>query len=385
MQKIRVLHCPSMVGGNPQGLARAERELGLRSWSIAIQQTKFAYPCDEILHKPSDSGVDYVRAIWRLFWKGLHGYDFIHYNAGSTIFPMHIPNNPNSSVPWKLLGKPLFALLRMADLPIFHVLGKGVAVTFQGNDARQGDFSLQNFEISIAQFVDQEVYSPKSDAEKRKKIANFDRFVDLIYYLNPDLGHILPSRAKFLPYAHIDLREWKAIPLSHEHRPLIVHAPSRRDVKGTDVVVKIVERLKSEGVEFDFKLVEGLPNNEARKIYEQADLLIDQLFAGWYGGLAAELMALGKPVISYIRESDLGFIPKKMYQELPVINTTPDTLYHVLKQCLNDRTKLIETGLRSRAYMENWHDPRVIAAQLKKDYAEILSKKPVYRLLHKQQ
>jgi hypothetical protein len=41
------------------------------------------------------------------------------------------------------------------------------------------------------------------------------------------------------------------------------------------------------------------------------------LFAGWYGGLAVELMALGKPVLAYIREEDLSFVDPQMRYELP--------------------------------------------------------------------
>jgi hypothetical protein len=36
MGKIRVLHCPEMVAGNPQQLARAERELGIERWVVAL-------------------------------------------------------------------------------------------------------------------------------------------------------------------------------------------------------------------------------------------------------------------------------------------------------------------------------------------------------------
>lgn len=379
---IRILHCPDIVGGNPQGLARAERELGLDSWAVAFRQTIFSYSYDEILLRPSDGNLANMFAIWRIFWRGMYGYDFIHYNFGHTIFPTYIDKDPNSGF-LSLLARSLRALFHMADLPIFHAVGKGIAVTFQGDDARQGDFSLKKFEISIAKFVDSEYYTPKRDAEKRRIIAKFDRFADLIYYTNPDLGHILPTRAKFFPYAHIDLREWKAAPLFKGHRPLVVHAPSHREAKGTEVIVQMVEHLKNDGVDFDFRLVEGIPNNEARRIYEQADLLIDQLYAGWYGGLSVELMALGRPVISYIRESDLKFIPEKMRWELPVINATAETLYDVLKHWLKDRRGLMEAGIRSRSYVENWHNPLVIAAQTKKDYVEVLSKKPVYRLLQR--
>src|SRR5437764_15466880 len=111
-----------------------------------------------------------------------------------------------------------------------------------------------------------------------------------------------------------------------------------------------VARLQAEGIPFEFRLVENLPYAEVRKLYEQADLLIDQLLAGWYGGVALELMALGKPVISYLRAEDLGYIPPAMHAQLPIINATPTTFYEVLKEYLTTRkADLADRGRRSRA------------------------------------
>ena len=67
--------------------------------------------------------------------------------------------------------------------------------------------------------------------------------------------------------------------------------------------------------------------------YESLDVLIDQLFAGWYGGIAVELMSL-ETCVSYIRESDLGFIPTKMKEELPIIKSSPDDIYQTIKQVI---------------------------------------------------
>jgi glycosyltransferase involved in cell wall biosynthesis len=87
-------------------------------------------------------------------------------------------------------------------------------------------------------------------------------------------------------------------------------------------------------------------------------------------------MALGKPVICYLRESDLKFIPEEMKREIPIIEATPETVYQVLKTYLTvRREELQQIGRNGRSYVENWHDPLRIAARLKKDYEEILSGK----------
>ena len=117
-----------------------------------------------------------------------------------------------------------------------------------------------------------------------------------------------------------------------------------------------------------------MSNREARKIYESADLLVDQLLCGWYGGLAVELMALGTPVVCYIREEDLHFIPEKMRNKLPIIKATPDTVYEVLKEWLTVRKQeLPRQGKVSRDYVVLWHDPYKTAKMIKADYETALS------------
>ncbi len=123
---------------------------------------------------------------------------------------------------------------------------------------------------------------------------------------------------------------------------------------------------------FDFALVENLDRAEARRLYERADLLVDQLLLGWYGGLAVEVMALAKPVVCFIRDSDLAFIPPAMRDQLPAVNATPSTLFEVLQRLLTmPREDLAELGARSRAYVERWHDPLRIAGELRAEYEAI--------------
>jgi glycosyltransferase involved in cell wall biosynthesis len=267
-------------------------------------------------------------------------------------------------------------LFEFADLPILKTLKKGICVTYQGDDARQKEFSLKNFEITAANHVDENYYPPGSDKIKQERIALFDKYADRIYAVNPDLLHVLPARAEFLPYANIDIREWRPTPKENSRKPVLIHAPTSQQAKGTVFILQAVERLKAEGVPFEFVLVEGLPNSEARKLYERADLLVDQLLIGWYGGIAVELMALAKPVVCFVRDSDLKFIPTQMRDEIPIINANPNTIYKVLKDWLTIyRDRLPEVGEKSRAYVESWHDPIKIATRLRKDYETIVASK----------
>ncbi len=140
----------------------------------------------------------------------------------------------------------------------------------------------------------------------------------------------------------------------------ILHAPSDPAKKGTRFVRDAVERL---GRQFPIRFLEvsGLPHAEAMKLYPQADLVIDQVLAGWYGGFAVELMAMGKPVACYIRDEDLHFIPPAMVAQLPLLRVRPDTLEEDLRRAISLRAAWPAWGQQSRQFVLRWHHPGRIA------------------------
>lgn len=259
--------------------------------------------------------------------------------------------------------------MQKVELALLRALKKVVFIQYQGDDARQGDYCLSHFEISPAQRVEPGYYTAEKDELKRKQIETLTGLARKTYALNPDLLHVLPPNAEFLPYSHIALDEWTPNYNQFEDRPLrFGHAPTHRRAKGTDLILEAADKLQKSGYEFELDLVEGLSNQEAKKRYTAIDVLIDQLYAGWYGGLAVEAMALGKPVLVYIREGDLGFIPEQMRNDLPFVQVTPSTIEAGMKRVLEmPKEELLSLARRSRAFVERWHDPIEIAKRIKSD------------------
>lgn len=372
--KLRILHCPTITGGNPQNISNGEKFLGMKSWTVAFQQNYFGYPCDQILWNENTPLWCQQLKSWKLLFFAYKNFDVIHYNAGTSILPWDIPNKLSSI---NLLFKVLLKIYTSFCMHVEQTLlgGKVIAVTYQGDDARQGDFSLVNFPFSIAHDVEFGYYSKISDERKRNRIQMFDRYADLIYALNPDLLHVLPSRAVFMPYA-INVNAAKSSNKGETKRPLVIHAPSHRGAKGTKYILEAVEKLRVEGVLFNFLLVENLSNEEAVKLYEKSDLVIDQLLAGWYGAFSVEAMALKKPVICYLRENDLRFIPNEMRSELPLIDADPKSIYDVLRIWLMaTRSDYYDRGLLGSRFAAKWHNPVRIAEGLISDYRRVALQK----------
>jgi len=100
-------------------------------------------------------------------------------------------------------------------------------------------------------------------------------------------------------------------------------------------------------------------------MYQSADLAIDQVLLGWYGGFAVEIMAMGKAVACFIEEEDLRFLPPTMARDLPIIRVHPQRLTEDLEAILlMSADARAEISARSRAFVERWHNPRKIAKSM---------------------
>jgi glycosyltransferase involved in cell wall biosynthesis len=372
---MRVLHLPTTVGGNPQGISKHMRILGIDSFTWALRQNYLGYPVDRVIWKDTDGFLAREWKRLKAFGYVFQNWDAVHFNFGTTLF-IQEPYVPTSS-PLRNLFRKFYAgylnVMQFLELGILKRRGVPMFVQYQGDDARQGDFCLKAFKITAATQVGDEYYNAKTDAEKRKQIKRMAKYCDKVYGLNPDLLYVLPEGSEFLPYSHISFEEWQPFFTQTQDRPIrIGHAPSNRKGKGTDFVIKALEELQAEGYQFEFVLIEGVANAEAKKIYQDIDVLVDQLFFGWYGGLAVEAMALGKPVLVYLREEDLDYIPIEMKQELPFINVHAGSIKAGLKSVLEmPREELLELGKRSRDFVLKWHDPIAIAQRLVEDYKKV--------------
>lgn len=376
---MRVLHAPAAVAGNAWRIAQAERELGLDSRCITVDPNTFGYPVDEQLRTPAEGFLLFELQRWRLLMRALLQFDVIHFNFGRTFFPFRLPlwtTRPlGLKSPLRFIYRAYSAMLEFADLALLKRSGKAVFMTFQGDDARQGDFCRANFDVTWAKRLPFDYYDPEDDKAKRRRIAIIDRYVDGMYSVNPDLLYVLPERARFIPYASVDLRMWMPKQRPDARTLRVLHAPTHRILKGTDVILDAVDRLKRAGERFEFVMVENVKHKDARELYESADLAVDQLFGGWYGGFAVEMMALGVPVICHMRPEDLRFLPAEMRSEMPIIATHPATFCDVLRKWIRaPRSEVRQIGARSRAYVERWHDPVKIAAGLRRDYERALGR-----------
>ena len=95
--------------------------------------------------------------------------------------------------------------------------------------------------------------------------------------------------------------------------PVLVHAPSNRLVKRTDLVLEAVQILESEGIQFQFMLFEGVANSVVLEAIRSADIVIDQP-ATWPARFAIEGMAAGCVVVGGSNHIFMGLNPCPVIQ-----------------------------------------------------------------------
>lgn len=361
---MRILHGPVNIGNQPWVLSRAERRLGHRSDLVLNYGTWLGYPADSQLgeYGKDTLGNRFNRAVFGL--TAPFCYDVIHYYFG------------RSFMLWEDFGG-MLGRSRSADRSALRDalwakrLGRRLVMTLQGCDVRlAGESNRRNaWTPCAAEHCGSFDYCIQTfDAQRQAMIRTLLPLMDRVFFLNPELGHYLP-KGTFLPYSSIDIDAVEVHPPRCDGKLRIVHAPSDPKLKGTSLIVEALQRLASR-FSFELILVQNKPHAEAIEIYRDADLAIDQVLFGWYGGFAVELMAMGKPVAAFIRDEDRAFVPARMWDEMPIIRIHPETIEADLARWLERREDLVAQGLKSRAYVERWHDPLAIAKAVTRIYAD---------------
>ena len=378
---ISILHCPEQVGGHPGTLAKYERQLGLTSTCICEGKNPFTGNSETVSYFDNRSLLRSEISRWLLLLKSVSRSGIVHLNNGRFITPFFGDGpHPKES----LFPKPLRKMIRLYALSLLrseialHRLGgkkKAIFITFQGSDARETQCFVEKHQQSglAAEVIGR---SGKTNGSIRRKKMLLTGVTDKIYSLNPDLLEVLPKGSEFLPYATDAGLNPKILPFNQSSEFVVGHAPTHRMVKGTDDIIRAVQNLRSKGFKIRLELIEGLSREDAQKKYQEIDLFIDQLVIGWYGVVSLEVMALGKPVLCFIKGRGLRFVPPRMLADLPIINADESSLEEklmgVMQMSSEERVSLAERGL---AYLKNWHDPRKIAQRVVRDYRTVLSSK----------
>jgi glycosyltransferase involved in cell wall biosynthesis len=308
---VRVTHCPVNTAGIPWTNVQALRARGVDAELVVFNRY--------MLHPEAD--VDLRRrggllrrqlTQWRAFAQLAPRTDIFHFYFGLTLLPKSVQ----------------FAILR--------ALGKRSVMHFLGSDIRGKP--------------------PEALEWAGRAGARVVGSYDAVRWV-PDAVVVPPG---------IEVRAIEEVPPSTRDRPIVLHAPSSRQRKGTEHVVAACAEL-----DVDLEIVEGLDHREAFERYRSADIVVDQLNAGWYGVFAIEAMALGKPVVTFLHDEAVRKTEEAFGLEVPIVRATKETLREALRPLVSSPEERLRVGAASRAYAEEVHDVERMTDRLLDLYASL--------------
>ncbi len=337
MTPLRVLHAPAEIAGQGSVLARGLRALGVEARSLAYNPGFPQYRPDEMLGYDARPLLQRYAGYLRTLLRHAGKYDVYHFHFGRTLVP---PHNP--------------------DLPLYHALGAKVVFHYHGCDVRNRAHMMAAHTHATCTECDPFC----SPARQQAVLASARRFADAELVSTPDLLESA-ARAIHLPVA-ADMAEYP-YRLPAATPKLVVHAPTHRLIKGTRYVERAYQALRERFPGVRFVTVEKVPWSELRDLMAEADVVVDQVFMGWYGMVAVEAMAMGKPVLCYIRPD---FEPR--LEDCPIARCTKEDLADRLAELLADPGRGRRLGEAGRAYAEREHAHTAIARRLIELYRSLV-------------
>ena len=311
----RILHLPVNLAGTGWAHVNALRRKGVNAQLLVFWPQRWRpdeYDID--LDLPRHGLLRQQLVQWRALARYLPQTDLFHFYFGKTLVPKSL------------------------NMPILKLTRKRSVMHFLGDDIR---------------------WKPLEALEYRKK---FDATIVGSYAATrwvPDATAVVPPG--------LDLRDYEPVPAVERERPLVVHAPSNPEKKGTQFVVDACEQLP-----VDLDVVHGVPHDQAVERFKRADIVVDQLHYPWHGVFAIESMAYGKPVVTRLDPDAVRQTEEAFGLKVPIVSATKDDLVEKLRPLVESFELRRRLGEEGRAYVERVHDLEKVADRFIELYGSIL-------------
>jgi hypothetical protein len=244
----------------------------------------------------------------------LDEYDIIQYDAGLDIF-----RNSSLAKRWKKEGKK-------------------IVCCYYGSDLRLRGIIKELDEISDLNIT-----------------SEYDHLA-----MKPDLQYI------FYPYDPSELPVRKR---NDSGKIKIVHSPTNRKYKGTDLIISVIGKLK-ESFDVDFILLENLPRNKVLDIKSGCDIAIDQVGGSMggtgYGKAGIETLAMGIPTITNMAAGYAAWLPENPF----ILANNGEELFSRLKELITSSELREIKEDEGKLWVEKYHGYASVNYRLKELYRE---------------
>jgi hypothetical protein len=262
--------------------------------------------------------------------------------------------------------RPIFGARGVSDASadIETMLGKGINVSllFHGSDIRLPSRHAKRERWSP--FTPGDELTDRLEPQARRHAELVESLQLPVFVSTVDLLDDVPN-AQWLPVA-IDPAPWQqaARPLFSGAKPVVAHVPSNAKLKGTEEIDAVLTQLHDSGV-VEYRRITGVPHEQMAGVIGDADIVVDQLRIGLYGVAAAEALAAGRIVVSYVGDAVRHRVRTLTGREVPIVEADPDTLGDVVTGLIADRDAAAERAAAGPGFVAELHDGRRSAEVLR--------------------
>ena len=201
-----------------------------------------------------------------------------------------------------------------------------------------------------------------SDLRIRGLIKELDQISDL--NLTSEYDHLsLKKDLKYIFYPY-DTSELPVKIVRTNEAIKIVHSPTNRKYKGTELIISVIEKVKKER-NIEFLLMENIPRYKLLEIKSDCDISIDQVGGTMggtgYGKAGLETLAMGIPTITNMTKNYAAWLPENPFS----IANNFNELYKTLIELIDNESFRIGNGKKGIDWVNKYHSFENVNKELK--------------------
>lgn len=206
-----------------------------------------------------------------------------------------------------------------------------------------------------------------SDLRARGLIKEMNEISDL--NITSEFDHLaLKSDIHYLFYPY-NISELPAKRENNEKKIKIVHSPTNRMFKGTDLIIGVIEKIKKIR-DIEFFLLEKMERQRVLEIKSGSDICIDQvggkLGGTGYGKAGLETLGMGIPTITNMTDDYKNWFPENPF----IVANNGDELFERLIELIDSKDYRNKVGEESKKWVTKYHGYEAVNRNLHKLYSE---------------
>jgi hypothetical protein len=240
--------------------------------------------------------------------------------------------------------------LRRMEGPLLRLAGKRLIVFPYGRDIAVPGY-LGVVERPLLEDYPEII---RDASATRRRVDYFCRWADLVIR-NHQYGYLPRADVLWPTQMAVDTQLWTGDCKTSDEdgisgEVVVLHAPNHRHVKGTELLLRAVDALRTKNLRVRLEVIERRPNDEVRAAVKRCDIVAEQFLAG-FGIFAIEGASCAKPVLSA-----LGWMPEEvrqseMMRRCPFVDVDAEGLEQSLEKLIRDPARRRALGRAGREFV----------------------------------